>query len=235
MNSPSNFESAQPYATVRPGTELETAPETREFPQQRGDGWPWKVKRVVEWLLALALLVGLAPLLLLLMLLVRLDSPGPALFVQKRLGRHGRVFSMFKLRTLRWVPGRPPALNADGSTRVEHEDARLTRMGRFLRSGLDELPQLWNVLRGEMALIGPRPDEPFHRQFYSPREEGKLCVLPGITGLPQVSGRNDLSWKDRIALDLEYIENYSLALDAKIAMRTVRAMLTKRGVYGRPE
>jgi lipopolysaccharide/colanic/teichoic acid biosynthesis glycosyltransferase len=195
--------------------------------------WQWSVKCLVEWLGALALLALTAPLQLLLILLIRLDSPGPALFVQPRLGRHGRVFRMLKLRTLHWQPGAPPDMNPDGSTRVEAEDPRLTRVGRFLRSGLDELPQLWNVLCGQMALIGPRPDEPFHRASYTPREEKKLSVRPGITGLPQVSGRNELAWKERIALDLEYIENYSLALDARIAWLTLRALISKRGVYVR--
>lgn len=194
-------------------------------------GLEWTVKRVMEWILALVLLVLTSPMQLLISLVIKLDSPGPALLRQERLGRRGNVFRMFKFRTLRWEPGSKPVLNADGSTRVEPDDARLTRVGRWLRSGLDELPQLLNVLKGEMALIGPRPDEPFHRQFYTKVEEGKLTVLPGITGLPQAFGRNEIPWKQRVALDLHYIENHSMWLDLRIALRTLWALRQKRGVY----
>jgi undecaprenyl phosphate N,N'-diacetylbacillosamine 1-phosphate transferase len=192
----------------------------------------WKVKQVFEWLLAILLLVLTLPLQLLLALAIRLDSPGPALFRQDRLGKGGRVFRMWKFRTLRWEPGAEPVLNPDGSTRVEDSDARLTRVGRFLRLGFDELPQLVNVVRGEMALIGPRPDQPFHRAHYEGREAEKLRVLPGITGLPQALGRNAIPWKERIRLDLYYIEHYSLWLDLKIVAWTAWTVLTRRGVHG---
>lgn len=195
-------------------------------------GLQWQIKRIVEWPLALLLLLASLPVLAVIALLIKLDSPGPVLFVQERLGRGGRVFRMYKFRTLRWEPEARPVLNPDGSTRVAADDRRLTRVGRWLRTGLDELPQLFNVLRGEMALIGPRPDEPFHRQFYRAHEEAKLSVLPGITGLPQVSGRNDMPWKERIAVDLDYVEHYSLRLDFQIACKTLRTLFTKRGIYG---
>ena len=188
-------------------------------------GIQWTIKRGVEWITALLLLVLTSPLQLLIAIAVRLDSPGPVLFVQERLGRTGRPFHMYKFRTLRWEPGAPPVLNPDGSTHVDPKDRRLTRVGQWLRVGWDELPQLVNVLRGEMALIGPRPDEPFHRRFYTEKEEGKLAVLPGITGLPQATGRTEIPWKERIALDLEYIANYSLWLDVRIVLRTIRLLL----------
>jgi undecaprenyl phosphate N,N'-diacetylbacillosamine 1-phosphate transferase len=193
--------------------------------------WQWVVKRVFEWCLAFLLMLFTLPLQILIALAIRLDSAGPALFIQERLGRGGKVFRMYKFRTLRWAVTSTRVLNPDGSTRIELDDARMTRIGRWLRIGFDEMPQLLNVLRGEMALIGPRPDEPFHRKFYTGIEEKKLSVLPGITGLPQVSGRNDLPWKDRVALDLKYINNYSLWKDVIIMFGTFHALMRKRGVY----
>ncbi|MGH9785368.1 MAG: sugar transferase [Terriglobia bacterium] len=189
----------------------------------------WRLKRGIEWIVALILLLLTFPLQLLIALAVKLGSPGPVLFVQARMGRNGRPFRMYKFRTLRWDPGASPVYNPDGSTRVETNDRRLTRVGRRLRVGWDELPQLIHVLRGEMALIGPRPDEPVHRQFYTAKEEGKLAVLPGITGLPQAMGRNEIPWKERIALDLEYIARYSLWLDLQIVWRTVSLLLFGNG------
>ncbi len=182
------------------------------------------LKIPLEWAISLIALVLLSPLLLAVALLVACDSPGPILFRQTRLGRGGRTFTLYKFRTLRWQPGAPPRLNPDGSTIVAPDDDRLTRTGRWLRGGLDELPQLWNVLRGEMTLIGPRPDEPFHAAYYTPEERRKLCVPPGITGLPQVAGRAEIPWKERIHMDLKYIEHRSLRGDFWIAVRTFRAV-----------
>jgi len=195
----------------------------------------WQIKRVLEWLIAAVFLVVLAPFLFLLALLIRLDSAGPALFVQDRLGRNGRQFRMYKFRSLRWEPDRGRILNPDGSTRVDETDGRLTRLGRFLRIGFDELPQLWNVLKGDMALIGPRPDEPFHRQLYTKSEERKLSVLPGISGLPQALGRNDIPWKERIRLDLQYIDHHSLFLDLHILGLTLLSVFRRRGIYPQAE
>jgi lipopolysaccharide/colanic/teichoic acid biosynthesis glycosyltransferase len=180
---------------------------------------------------ALVLAVVTLPLQLIIAVLIRLESPGPALFVQERLGRGGTIFRMYKFRSMRWEPGAPPVLNSDGSTRVDADDQRLTRMGRFLRIGLDELPQIYNVLKGDMALIGPRPDAPFHRSYYCGREQDKLTVLPGMTGLPQALGRNELPWKERIALDLRYIDNYSLWLDMKIIVNTFHILRSRRGLF----
>ncbi len=190
----------------------------------------WIVKGVVEWVAALALLLLTLPLQLLIALVIKLDSPGPVLFVQERLGRQGKIFKMLKFRTLRWKSDAAPILNRDGSTRVEADDPRLTQVGRRLRAGWDELPQLINVLKGEMALIGPRPDEHFHRQYYFDQELRKLSVRPGITGLPQVTGRNAIPWKERIGLDLTYIDNYSLGMDARIFCKTLLLFLKRKGV-----
>jgi undecaprenyl phosphate N,N'-diacetylbacillosamine 1-phosphate transferase len=191
----------------------------------------WVIKTILEWCLAFLLMLLTLPLQLLIALAIRLDSAGPALFIQERLGRGGKVFRMYKFRTLRWVLTSTPVLNPDGSTRIERDDARMTRIGRWLRIGFDEMPQLLNVVKGEMALIGPRPDEPFHRKFYTDIEEKKLTVLPGITGLPQASGRNEIPWKERISLDIKYIDNYSLWNDVIIIFSTFRALTRKRGVY----
>lgn len=194
----------------------------------------WGIKFVIEWFAALLFLVVSAPLQILAAIAIKLDSPGPVLFIQERLGRGGTPFRMYKFRTLRWEPGASFSLNPDGSTRVDADDARLTRVGRWLRVGWDELPQLINVLKGEMAIVGPRPDAPFHRKFYTQQEERKLAVLPGITGLPQALGRNEIPWKQRIAMDLEYIDHYSLWLDVTVVARTVWVLIYRRGVFARP-
>jgi lipopolysaccharide/colanic/teichoic acid biosynthesis glycosyltransferase len=187
------------------------------------------VKRILDLLLAASALLVFSPLIALLALLIRLESPGPALLAQRRLGRGGRVFAMFKLRTM--VDGAPMVLNADGSTRVVDGDPRVTRLGAVLRRlGLDELPQLVNVLRGEMSLIGPRPDHDFQLPAYSQQDYRKLAMRPGITSLAQVSGHNALSWRERMALEIEYVERFSLGLDVQIAWRTVGVVRRGTGV-----
>jgi len=200
----------------------------------RGQRMQWTIKRILEWLAALMLTIVTAPIQILIALAITLDSPGPVFFIQERLGRKGRPFRMYKFRSLRWEPGAPPSLNPDGSTRVDADDERLTRVGHWLRTGWDELPQLLNVLKGQMAIIGPRPDAPFHRQFYTEAEVRKLTVLPGITGLSQALGRNDIPWKQRIALDLDYIDHYSLWLDLTVVARTLQILVSRRGVFKEP-
>ncbi len=182
------------------------------------------LKIPLEWAVSVIAVILLSPVLFALAFVVACDSPGPILFRQARLGCGGRIFTLYKFRTLRWQPGAEARLRPDGSTIVEPNDDRLTRAGRWLRGGLDELPQLWNVLRGEMTLIGPRPDEPFQAAYYTPEERRKLFVPPGITGLPQVLGRDQIPWKERIRMDLEYIDHHSLRGDVWIAARTFRAM-----------
>ena len=191
--------------------------------------WQLAVKRVADVALAGLALVVLSPLLALLALLIRIESSGPAIFSQRRLGRWGQVFTIYKLRTM--VDGAPMVLNPDGSTRVVDGDPRVTRLGAVLRRwGLDELPQLYNVLRGDMSLIGPRPDHDFQLQNYTEGDYRKLAMRPGMTSLAQVSGRNMLLWRERMALELEYVERFSLWLDLQIAWRTVGIILRGRGV-----
>ncbi|WP_052336294.1 exopolysaccharide biosynthesis polyprenyl glycosylphosphotransferase [Nocardioides alkalitolerans] len=184
----------------------------------------------------LALLV-LAPLLALLAVAVRIDSSGPALFRQERVGRDGRIFTMLKFRTMR--PGAETLQGAlvlsdqgAGVLFKVHRDPRVTGVGRILRRwSLDELPQLVNVLRGHMALVGPRPALPCEVARYESDAHRRLAVKPGLTGLWQVSGRSDLSWSETVRLDLLYTDNWSLGLDLHILLRTAGAVLGRRGAY----
>jgi exopolysaccharide biosynthesis polyprenyl glycosylphosphotransferase len=195
------------------------------------------VKEVVERVLALVVFLVLAPLLLVLMAVVRLDSPGPAIYRQQRIGLQGRPFTMLKLRTM--VAGAEARVldihelnQADGLLFKVHGDPRVTGVGRFLRRySLDELPQLWNVIVGEMALVGPRPALPSEVVKYDEDVRRRMVVKPGLTGLWQVSGRSDLTWEDSVRLDLHYVDNWSLGLDLVILCRTVRAVLGHQGAY----
>jgi lipopolysaccharide/colanic/teichoic acid biosynthesis glycosyltransferase len=179
---------------------------------------------VLDRIAAAILLVAFAPLMALLALWIVLDDGRPVLLAQDRVGRDGRRFRMLKFRTM--VPnaiqlGRDLKLTDDPYGIVAN-DPRITRAGHFLRrTGLDELPQLWNVLRGEMSLVGPRPDVLEQVANYSEHDRGRLAVAPGITGLAQINGREEISWPERIEQDLWYIQHWSLGLDAKILLRTV--------------
>ena len=183
------------------------------------------LKRGLDLAVAGLALVVTAPLLAGLAVLVRLDSPGPAFFVQERVGENGRRFRILKLRSM--VAG------ADETPTPKHPtDPRVTRLGRFLRRwSLDELPQFWNVLRGEMSLVGPRPEEPRVVAGYTDWHRARLAVKPGITGPMQINGRGDLPLDDRVRLELDYIEHYSLGRDLVILLRTVPAVLRGDGAY----
>ena len=177
------------------------------------------------------------PALLVVGLLVRLDSPGPAIYRQQRVGRDGRLFTMYKFRSMSTSADDElvhlVAFNeADGVLFKIQHDPRITRIGGWLRrSSLDELPQLWNVVRGDMSLVGPRPALPEEVARYDVDPRRRLVVKPGITGLWQVSGRSDLSWAESVRLDVRYVDNWSLGLDLSILARTVRAVLGHRGAY----
>lgn len=196
------------------------------------------VKSATERATAAVLVLVILPLLLLLVLAIRLDSRGPAIFRQRRVGKDGRQFTMLKLRTMYADAERVRAV-LDSANQVEGGvlfkircDPRATRVGRVLRRlSLDELPQLLNVLRGDMALIGPRPALPEEVARYDARAARRLEVKPGLTGLWQVSGRSDLSWEESIRLDLHYVDNWSLLLDLNILCRTAGAVLGQRGAY----
>jgi exopolysaccharide biosynthesis polyprenyl glycosylphosphotransferase len=189
------------------------------------------IKRALDLIGALCLLLLTAPLMLLAALLIRLTSPGPAFFTQTRVGKDGREFPLLKLRTM--IAG---AEARTGPVLATSGDPRVTAIGRILRAAhLDELPQLFNVLLGEMSLIGPRPERPHFVNIYRrclPGYERRLAVRPGITGLAQTSCPYRTAPARKLRFDLQYIENYSLALDAKIVLRTIRTVLGFRRAEG---
>ena len=194
------------------------------------------VKNVFDWVVAAVLLILLSPVLLVIAALVRL-TPGPAIFRQERVGRGGKPFEIYKFRTM-YVDAEARLaelrdLNeTDGELFKMRQDPRVTPHGRWLRRlSLDELPQLVNVLKGDMSLVGPRP--PLAREVanYPSDMRRRLVVKPGLTGLWQVSGRSDLSWEESIRLDLSYVENWSLAMDLAILTRTVAAVVRSSGAY----
>jgi lipopolysaccharide/colanic/teichoic acid biosynthesis glycosyltransferase len=188
------------------------------------------VKRASDLLLGVPLLLLSTPLLAACALGVRLSSPGPVLFCQPRVGRNGKLFRLYKFRSM--YCGAPDLRRPDGSVFAGAEDPRVTPVGRFLRrTSLDELPQLLNVLRGDMSLVGPRPDLPDQVQCCTPGELRKLSVKPGLTGWAQIHGRNSIPWSERKRLDLEYVSRQCWRLDLKILLRTVPYVLLRRGVY----
>jgi lipopolysaccharide/colanic/teichoic acid biosynthesis glycosyltransferase len=196
-------------------------------------------KRLLDIVLAVSGLIILAPLMILVAALVRATSPGPVLFRQVRIGLNEQPFVMFKFRTMRngcadgplremnraELRGSADPGTSDGVFKLE-DDPRVTAVGRILRRfSIDELPQLFNVLRGEMSLVGPRPALPWEVELFSREQRRRHACVPGITGLWQVSGRNHLSMPDMLALDLRYVEHRSMLLDLQILIRTPRAVL----------
>lgn len=175
------------------------------------------LKRALDIGAAAGSLLIAAPAMAAIAVAIAVDSPGGVLFAQERIGRHGRVFKLLKFRTMKHAPIR---YQADGSTRIDPDDDRITRVGHYLRGALDELPQLINVLRGDMSLVGPRPEMASQRDMYTPDLERKLDVLPGLTSLAIVLGRSSIPWRERVEIDLRYIDQWSLWLDARILIRT---------------
>jgi sugar transferase EpsL len=181
------------------------------------------MKRGSDLLASLCALAFLTPLLLLVSVSVFIAMGRPILFIQARPGRGGHPFLMYKFRTMAETRSHDGTLESDG--------ARLTRLGRFLRStSLDELPELWNVLRGDMSLVGPRPLLMEYLDLYTPRQARRHEVRPGITGWAQVNGRNAISWEERFELDVWYVENQSFLLDLKILFMTVIKVFAREGI-----
>jgi exopolysaccharide biosynthesis polyprenyl glycosylphosphotransferase len=203
----------------------------------RYSGINFVVKRILDVTLASAILLVLSPLFAVIALAITLTSPGPVLFRQERVGVQGSHFAMLKFRSMVTdAEARLVELSAltdgNGVLFKMKNDPRVTRVGAVLRRySLDELPQLWNVLRGDMSLIGPRPPLPSEVEQYTGRVHRRLLIKPGITGLWQVSGRSNLSWEESIRLDLSYVENWSVAGDIALLFRTVRAVLARDGAY----
>jgi len=187
---------------------------------------PFRGKRVLDLGLVALLAVPAALILGAAALAVACSSRGPVLFRQERIGSGGQPFTLLKLRTMRHDPDRPIGFP---------DELPVTLVGRVLRrTSMDELPQLWNVARGDMSVVGPRPPIAEHVARYDERQRGRLVVRPGLTGLAQVRGRNALSWAERINLDLEYVQTQSVGLDLRILASTLRAVLVGEGVGGHP-
>ena len=194
-------------------------------------------KEVVDRVGAALILLALSPLLLSAAFLIRCSSSGPALFKQERIGKDGQPFTIWKFRTMHLDAERRLAelehLNeSDGVLFKMKDDPRITKVGKYLRRfSIDEFPQLVNVLRGDMSLVGPRPPLAIEVAAYESDMRRRLAVKPGMTGLWQVSGRSDLPWEEAVRLDLRYVEHWNLSLDFVILLRTVSAILRPQGAY----
>jgi lipopolysaccharide/colanic/teichoic acid biosynthesis glycosyltransferase len=190
------------------------------------------VKRILDVILAVVgIMLTVLPMMLI-ALWVRLDSKGPVLYRARRLGRDREVFHQLKFRTM--IADAPILKNPDGSTMSADEDPRVTRAGRILRKlSLDELPQFFNVLKGEMSFVGPRPDPEYVVELYRPQDFERLTVLPGITGWAIVHGRNDIPWERRRDYDLEYVKIRTIKLDCTVILRTLLLVVQRRGIHAK--
>jgi lipopolysaccharide/colanic/teichoic acid biosynthesis glycosyltransferase len=198
-------------------------------------------KRIVDVVLGGILLTLALPILACLVVIIRLDSPGPALYGQRRIGHLGRPFTLWKLRSMYHHSSQTYHLQAaqdwfkeqrSGERYKTESDPRITRIGKYLRrSSLDELPQLFNVLRGDMSLVGPRPLMPYDRPSYKSWYFEREVMRPGITGLWQVSGRAELDFDELVRLDFLYLERWSIMLDLSILLKTIPAVLSRRGAF----
>lgn len=188
------------------------------------------IKNVFDILIASIMLLILLPLFLILAICIKIDSKGPIFFKQKRLGKNGKVFEIYKFRTMC-----DNAVNIGSGIFTFEDDPRITKIGKFLRkTSLDEIPQLINILKGEMSFVGPRPPLPHHPNKYdeyTEKQKKRFTMKPGITGLAQAIGRNSFTWDERIELDVEYIEKFNIWLDIKIYAMTAYSVISKKGIY----
>ena len=189
------------------------------------------IKRILDFFISLISLIILSPILLIIIILIKIDSKGPAFFLQERLGKDGKVFKIIKLRTM--------IVDAehigDGLKVKSENDNRITKIGKFLRkTSLDELPQLINVIKGDMSIIGPRPPVtyfPHKCEEYSKKQIKRFTVRPGVTGLSQVRVRNSVPWDERIEIDIEYVNNLTFLMDLKIFFLTIKKVITREDIY----
>jgi undecaprenyl phosphate N,N'-diacetylbacillosamine 1-phosphate transferase len=185
-------------------------------------------KLCLDYLGAWIGLIIISPVIYFIAIVIRIDSPGPIFFRQERIGKDGKPFMSYKFRSMV-----DKATTMGLGINVAVHDDRITRMGKYLRNtSLDELPQLFNVLKGEMSLVGPRPTLRYQVEAYDAVQRRRLKVKPGITGWAQINGRNAIPWEDRIKLDVWYVDNWSLWLDLKILGRTLKTVLKREGLYG---
>ncbi|MCK4257781.1 MAG: sugar transferase [Halanaerobiales bacterium] len=188
------------------------------------------IKCLLDFILDLVGVIVISPLLLIIALLIKIESKGPVFFLQDRLGQNGKMFKIFKFRTM--VNG---AINMGSGLRTDEGDPRITKIGNILRkTSLDEIPQIINILKGEMSIIGPRPPVPYHpRRYeeYTNEQKRRFTVKPGISGYAQIILRNSSTWDERIELDLEYVERMSIVFDLYISFMSVWVVLKRKNVY----
>jgi undecaprenyl phosphate N,N'-diacetylbacillosamine 1-phosphate transferase len=187
-------------------------------------------KRIFDLILSLIALPCWFIILILVALIIYFQDKGPIFYNAPRLGKDGKIFKMYKFRSMK--VNAPDIRNEDGSTFNSEDDPRLTKIGKFIRkTSLDETPQLLNIIKGDMSIIGPRPDLPEHRELYEENEERKLEVRPGVSGYNQAYYRNTVPWKERIQHDIYYIDHLSLCLDIKIFFKTAVSVLKREDIY----
>lgn len=187
-------------------------------------------KRILDIIISLIMIPFLVLLIIVVGFLIKLEDRGSIFYLGERLGQHGRTFRMYKFRSMK--VNAEDIRNNDGTTFNSAEDPRLTKIGKILRqTSIDEIPQIINVLKGDMSFIGPRPDLPEHKLFYNDYEKRKLIMRPGLTGYNQAYFRNSIEWKRRLKNDVYYIENVSCWLDIKIIFKTVQSVIFGKGVF----
>lgn len=190
----------------------------------------YAVKEIADKIFAFLLILIFLPLFIVIAISIKLDSKGPVIFKQQRLGRYGKPFTIYKFRTM--VDN---AENIGSGIYTSQNDFRITKVGKVLRkTSMDELPQLFNILKGDMSFIGPRPplvDHPYEYNAYNEKQKQRFKILPGITGYAQAFGRNSIRWPERIEMDIYYYKNFSLLFDVKIFIKTISTVITSKGTY----